>query len=574
MSDSGTGAASTPATGAGPWEAGPTHALASLGNQFDDDPLLQSWLARVLPGPLLTAGLRDELREIGALAGGDLFRLQLADRRSEPVPTQRDAAGWRADEVTTSPLWEEARRIACRFGLVATGYDEALGRHARIVQFLKVYLFHASSDAFTGPLAESDGAVRCLLGSANPELRARAIPRLLSRDPATAWTSDQWLPGTAGSPDGGRAGIRAVRDAEGTWRLYGHGSFTSAVTSQIALLLARPDGNPSGDDGLTVFCVEVRDAVERPKHFRAGRIEDEFGTRRVPTVELMLEGTRAELVGEPDHGRRAIEPMLAVTRLWSSVCAVASMRRALALARCDARAGQGSGRSPEQVTLHADTLAALEAETWGAFLLTFLAVDLAGREAAGESHGPERALLRLLTPLTRLVTARQAVSVVTEVFESHGGAGCLRDTGLPQLLREVHMLPIRGGTTNALALDALLRTDLHAGLAALMGRASAGLRGARAPRLVAAAQQAVGAVERAALLLESGSDPAVLQAGARRFALTLARALELALLCEHAQWMLDHGGDRRGYAAALRFAQQPVDIVTEVDPAADRLLLG
>jgi hypothetical protein len=64
------------------------------------------------------------------------------------------------------------------------------------------------------------------------------------------------------------------------------------------------------------------------------------------------------------------------------------------------------------------------------------------------------------------------------------------------------------------------------------------------------------------------------QAGARRLALTLARALQLTLLCEHAQWMLDHGRDRRGYAAALRFAREPVDLVTDVDPEADRLLLG
>ena len=34
------------------------------------------------------------------------------------------------------------------------------------------------------------------------------------------------------------------------------------------------------------------------------------------------------------------------------------------------------------------------------------------------------------------------------------------------------------------------------------------------------------------------------------------------------------GGDRRGYAAAMRFARQPVDLMTEVDPEADRLLLG
>ena len=57
-------------------------------------------------------------------------------------------------------------------------------------------------------------------------------------------------------------------------------------------------------------------------------------------------------------------------------------------------------------------------------------------------------------------------------------------------------------------------------------------------------------------------------------ALTLARALELTLLCEHAQWLLDHGGDRRGYAAALRFARLPVDLMVEVDPELDKLLLS
>ena len=64
-----------------------------------------------------------------------------------------------------------------------------------------------------------------------------------------------------------------------------------------------------------------------------------------------------------------------------------------------------------------------------------------------------------------------------------------------------------------------------------------------------------------------------MQAGARRLALTLARGLQLALLCEHAQWLLDHGGDRRGYAAALRFSRQPVDLMHEVDTELDALLL-
>jgi len=74
--------------------------------------------------------------------------------------------------------------------------------------------------------------------------------------------------------------------------------------------------------------------------------------------------------------------------------------------------------------------------------------------------------------------------------------------------------------------------------------------------------------------LQSGRDRAVLQANARRLALTLGRALQLALLCEHAQWLIDRGSDRRGLAAALRYSRLPVDLMHESDLELDRTLLG
>jgi alkylation response protein AidB-like acyl-CoA dehydrogenase len=550
-----------------------TQSPPTLGNQFDDDPLLPSWLQRHLPAPL-RAGLDQELRELGALAGGELYRMQQAELGHEPTLTQFDAWGRRIDQVEVSPLWREAERLAARHGLVATAYEPALGRHARIAQFLKVYLLHPSTDVYSCPLAMTDGAARCLLAMGDQALIDRTLPHLTSRDPAVFWTSGQWMTETTGGSDVGRSETRAVPDADGSWRLYGRKWFTSAVTSQMALTLARPQGNPPGGKGLAMFHVEIRDSAGRLNGIRVDRLKDKLGTRKVPTAELLLDGTRATLVGPPLHGTRSIEPMLVVTRMWNSVCAVAFMRRGLALARSYAHERQAFGQPLVHLPLHADTLAGLEAETWGAFLMTFLLVELNGRAERDEIDNEQRALLRLLTPLTKLVTGKQAVAVVTEVIESFGGAGYVENTGLPQLLRDTHVLPIWEGTTNVLALDALLRSDLDSGLAALMGRASACLRNVSEPRMVAATRQALGALERAALVLESGQEPEVLQASARRLALTLARALQLTLLCEHAQWMIDHGGDRRGYAAAMRYARQPVDLMTEVDPAADRLLLG
>jgi hypothetical protein len=254
---------------------------------------------------------------------------------------------------------------------------------------------------------------------------------------------------------------------------------------------------------------------------------------------------------------------LTVTREWTSVRNVALMRR-----------GLEDARSQAAFPLHLDTLAALEAETWGAFLMSFLLVELQGRLDSGGIDGQQRALLRLVAPLTQLMTGKQAVSVLNELVDGVGSAGAVDCSRLPELLRNAQQRRAGELTTDALAIEALSCPDLHDALAALMGRASSCLRSIREPRLAAAGRQAVGALERAALWLESGKEPDVLEAGARRLAMTLARGLQLALLCEHAQWMLDHGGDRRGFAAALRYSRLPVDLIHEVDPELDRLLLG
>ena len=67
------------------------------------------------------------------------------------------------------------------------------------------------------------------------------LPRLVSRDPSTAWTSGQWMTERTGGSDVGLSETVARRDASGAFRLYGTKWFTSAVTSDVALTLARPE---------------------------------------------------------------------------------------------------------------------------------------------------------------------------------------------------------------------------------------------------------------------------------------------------------------------------------------------
>jgi hypothetical protein len=56
-----------------------------------------------------------------------------------------------------------------------------------------------------------------------------------------------------------------------------------------------------------------------------------------------------------------------------------------------------------------------------------------------------------------------------------------------------------------------------------------------------------------------------LEANARRFAMTLGRTIELALLIKHAQWSQDHEGDLQATSAARRFAASGADLlITEM----------
>ena len=545
-----------------------------LGNQYDDDRVLRAYLARTLP-PEMLREIEPSLREMGELAGGELYRLQLEDRLLEPVHTPWDPWGNRIDRIDVSPLWKRAERITAEQGIVAIPYERRHGKLSRVHQFALVYLFTASNDIYSCPLAMTDGAARTLVKSGNRALLDRALPHLISRDPAKFWTSGQWMTEATGGSDVGTSETIARKDADGRWRLWGRKWFTSAATSQMALTLARPEGNGAGGSGLALFYLETRDDAGRLRDIEVHRLKEKLGTRKVPTAELTILGAAAELVMGTTDGVRNITPMLNVTRTWNSVSAVALMRRAIALARDYARKRAAFGALLSEKPLHLDTMAGLQAELEGAFLLTFRVAELFGAEEAGELDAAGEKLFRLLTPIAKLVTGKQAVDVASEAIEAFGGAGYVEDTGLPALLRDAHVLPIWEGTTNVLSLDVLrvLAKDPKGALAPLAAEIASG-RTVRDAELVACADVAVRAYEHATAWLGEAHarGPAALEAGARRFALTLGRATELSLLARAADHALSHGGDRRPAAAAKRFARSAIDLITAVDDADSRRL--
>src|SRR4030095_15416845 len=432
-----------------------------LGNQYEDDRVLRSYLKRVLPSETLRE-IEPSLFEMGRLAGGDLYQLQLADRLHEPKLKKWDAWGNRVDEIEVTPLWRVAERVAVEHGVVATAYERAYGSLSRIHQCALAYLFTPSTDIYGCPLAMTDGAAQTLIASENLTLIERAVPHLITREPTEFWTAGQWMTELTGGSDVGLSETLARQDPNThQFRLYGRKWLTSAVASQIALTLARPEGNPPGGRGLALFYLETRDEDGRLNNIEINRLKDKLGTRKVPTAELTLNGTRAEPVRGTTDGVRNITPLLNITRLWNGISAVALMRRGLALAFDYAQKRIAFGAPLSEKALHVDTLEGLQAEAEAAFHLAFYVAELTGRSEAGDINENESRLLRLLTPIMKLITGKQAVMIASEVLESFGGAGYVEDTGLPVLLRDSQVLPIWEGTTNVLALDTL--RALHGG---------------------------------------------------------------------------------------------------------------
>jgi hypothetical protein len=332
----------------------------------------------------------------------------------------------------------------------------------------------------------------------------------------------------------------------------------------MAIVLARPDGNPEGYEGLALFYVPVRDDEGRlVEGLSVDRLKDKLGARKLPTAELRLDGVRAYPVRGLTHGTQHIAPMLTVTRTWTSMAAVSIMRRGLALARDFSKKRTAFGTPILEKPLHYDTLANLQATFEGAFHLAFRLAELLGQEEAGELDDDGYRLLRLLTPIAKLTTARQAVRAASEVVEVFGGAGYVEDTGVPTLLRDAQVLPIWEGTTNIMALMTLRVMKQFGTLAPLRNELARCAEGLEAESLRHVMQAAQDAFDQAQTWLAGAAKEgaAAVEAGARRFALTLGHALELALLARHAQWSLRHE-DSRAAIAAERLATQGIDFIT------------
>jgi len=456
--------------------------MPKLNNEFTDDTFLQDYLQAYFPADALKE-ITPDLKQFGKRVANEFIDWARDAEINKPQLIQFNAWGNRVDEIKVSQGWLNLERVAAEDGLVAIGYEREYGEHSRLYQFVKLYLYTASSAIYTCPLAMTDGAARLIEVYGNDFLKEHAYKGLTSRNPATFKTSGQWMTERTGGSDVSRSMTFAMPDGD-DYVLKGHKWFTSAITANMAFTLAsteQPSDNKRAP--LSLFYLPIRHDDGTLNGIEVEALKDKLGTRALPTAQLLLTGAKAKLVGEKGKGVKTIATLFNITRIYNTVSAVSYLRRAYSLSKAYSSMREAFGQKIESHLLHQKTLREMEIAYQSNTMLALFLSQLLGKEECNTASESEKSLLRFLTPVAKLYTAKQAIQYASEHIETFGGIGYLEDSGIPVMLRDVQTLSIWEGTTNVLSLDMLRAAEKENGLQAFKEFSSQLLSKINAPEL-------------------------------------------------------------------------------------------
>ena len=473
--------------------------------------------------------LSDFGRHWGSAAMAERGRLA-----NEITPKLRtfDARGNRRDVVEFHPAYHELMAHSAHAGLHNSTWS-AEGRPAgdasEVIRAAKFYMAAQVETGHLCPITMTRASVAAL--ATEPTLLARAMPVISTRayDPEFKpwWTKRGMTLGMGMTEKQGGTDVRAnLTRAEcdgGAYRITGHKWFMSAPMCDAFLVLAQ------AERGLTCFFMPrfAPDGSVNAIEFQ--RLKDKLGNRSNASSEVEFKGAYALRVGEEGKGVRTIIQMVQLTRQDCAIASVGLMRSGLAHALHHTR-----HRSVFQKHLADQPL--MQAVLSDMALHVEASIALVMRLCRSFDRTPqdvkEAAYMRLMTPVVKYWTCKNAPGFLYETMECLGGNGYVEEGILARHYREAPVNAIWEGSGNVMCLDVLraLSREPEAAASVLQGLAEAtqGLSGAqetvgfiaKAFRRADGERLARLAVERLALLAAAAAVNAVAPHQAELFAST------------------------------------------------------
>ena len=516
-------------------------------NFFRADQSLSDLLEMHLPAPLL-AHIRPHLDRLGALAGDRLDACaRLADRHP-PVLHHRDRFGNDSQSIEYHPAYRELEQAAFgEFGIHAMSHRAGIlgwpAPYPAAAKHAFTYLFNQAEFGLGCPINVTDGAAMLLARFGDAGLKAKYLDGLTTTDMARLTQGAQFMTEKEGGSDVGS--LTTIARPEGDhFRLHGEKWFCSNADAEVVMLLARPEGATAGTRGVGLFLMPRHLDDGTPNAYRIVRLKEKLGTRSMASGEIRLDGALAYAVGRLDRGFVQMAEMVNWSRLSNGVKSTALMRRALHDALAVAHGRSAFGRRIIELPLARRQLLKLMLPLEQALSMCFLTADALDRAELGGSQ-QAAALLRILTPVLKYRSTRDARKVCGAALEFRGGIGYVEEFACARLLRDAHLGSIWEGTGNIVALDALARAvGRHGAEAALADDLTARLDEARhvPPALGDRLRRAVGRGIAFARAVARSADN---EADARRATSALYHVTSAVQLAVEAGHVIERRGDAR-----------------------------
>ncbi|MEM1248366.1 MAG: acyl-CoA dehydrogenase family protein [Acidobacteriota bacterium] len=413
-------------------------------------------LLRVYLDAELYERLEPHFLELGERVGKELEALALSADKNPPTLQVRSRSGAPEERVLKHPDFEALEQVAFGdYGLAAMSHRSGvLGSDAPLpplVKYALVYLFVQVEFGLCCPLSMTDSLTRTLRKFGSQELIERYVGRLTSQDLDELFQGAMFMTEQEAGSDVGAIRTTARQDTDGTWRLWGDKWFCSNPDADLAMVLARPADGSEGTRGLSLFLLPRRLEDGRANAYRIVNLKDKLGSRSMASGEVVLEGAVAHLVGDPGAGFKQMTDMINMSRLANGVRSAGMMRRAVNESEYIAQNRVAFGRSLADLPLMRRQLEKMRTVAEQGRAMVFHTARVL--EAADAGDETMRRTLRILTPLIKFRTCRDARKVTGDAMEVRGGVGYIEEWSDARLLRDSHLGSIWEGTSNIVALD-------------------------------------------------------------------------------------------------------------------------
>jgi putative acyl-CoA dehydrogenase len=141
-------------------EEGRTIEGPRLGNQFREDVALMRFLEYFLSkencDPKTRTKIYTELESLGN--NTNVYQKFGFDAEANPPTlTKYSVYGEKINQINTSQGWKECEKAALKERIINQAYTQEFGPLSRLIEMIKIYIFHPSTAYWTCPMAMTDG---------------------------------------------------------------------------------------------------------------------------------------------------------------------------------------------------------------------------------------------------------------------------------------------------------------------------------------------------------------------------------------------------------------------------------